>query len=109
MLSQMLIFILKVVMCTSLGLLGVYNAERKKKRKMRIFDQLTIEQQQGILFTCISYAKGEIQEFNLPASTDVIALAVQYDTMYFLTPIDFSGQNIETIPAFVGGRPVKRP
>lgn len=96
-------------MCTSLGLLGVYNAERKKRKKMRIFDQLTIEQQQGILFTCISYAKGEIQELNLPASTDVIALAVQYDTMYFLTPVDFVGQPTETIPAFVGGRPVKRP
>lgn len=86
-------------------------ARRKKKRnhKMRIFDTLTIEQQQGILYSCISYAKGEIVEFNLPASTDVLALALQYDTMYFLEIIDFAGQDHESVPAFVGSRPVKRP
>lgn len=105
----MLIFVIKVIVGTALGLLGVYHAERKKRKKMRIFDTLTIEQQQGILYSCISYAKGEIVEFNLPASTDVLALALQYDTMYFLEIIDFAGQDHESVPAFVGGRPVKRP
>ena len=46
---------------------------------------------------------------NLPATTDVIALAVQYDTMFFTTPLDYSGLNLETIPAWVGSRPIKRP
>lgn len=107
MLQYLYIFVIKIAFGVSLGLLGAYTT--RKKRKMRIFDLLTIEQQQGILYTCISYAKGEIVEFNLPPTTDVIQLAVQYDTMYFLEPIDFVGQNIESIPHFVGGRPVKRP
>lgn len=106
MLQHFYIFVLKLLLGTTLGLMGVYS---KKRKKMRIFDGLSIEQQQGILYTCISYAKGEIQENNLPATTDVIALAVQYDTMYFLEPIDFAGQDIENIPAFIGPRPVKRP
>ena len=76
---------------------------------MRIFDELNLEVQNEIVTTAVRYAKGEIAEFNLPATTDVIALAVQYDTMFFTTPLDYSGLNLETITAWVGSRPIKRP
>lgn len=76
---------------------------------MRLFDELDMATQNEILVSCIRYAKGEIVEFNLLASTDVLALAVQYDTMFFLDILDFGGMNTENIPAFVGPRPVKRP
>ena len=109
MLTQLLVFVIKILIGTTLGLLGVYATKNRRKIKMRIFDDLTPEQQQGVFFACISYAKGEIDEFNLPPSTDVLALALEYDTMYFLELIDFAGQNPELIPAFVGSRPVKRP
>lgn len=108
MLYQLILFGIKILFGTTLGLLGVYHA-KKKKKKMRIFDTLPLETQNEILIVCVSYAKGEIAELNLPASTDVIGLAVQYDTMFFLEPIDFIGLNLETIPAFVGPRPIKRP
>lgn len=109
MLYQLAIFLLKIIIGTSLGLLGVYHAKRKKIKKMRIFDNLPIETQNEILIVCVSYAKGEIAEFNLPASTDLIHLSMQYDTMFFLEPLDFGGVNTETIPAFLGSRPIKRP
>jgi hypothetical protein len=108
MLYQLVLFAIKIIFGTSLGLLGVYHA-KKRKKKMRIYDTLTPESQNEILSVCVGYAKGEIVEFNLPASTDVIGLAVQYDTMFFLTPIDFAGFNTESVPAFVGPRPIKRP
>lgn len=107
---QIILLLIKVIVGTSLGLLGVYNnGIKKNKKKMRIFDQFTIEAQNTILMSCIAYAKGEIAEFNLPATTDVIALAVQYDTMYFLEIIDFNGIDPNNVPAFVGPRPIKRP
>ena len=76
---------------------------------MRIFDELSLEAQNEIVTSCVRYAKGEIAEFNLPVTTDVVALAIQYDTMYFTTPLDYSGLPIETITAFIGPRPIKRP
>lgn len=76
---------------------------------MRLFDELDMSTQNEILVSCIRYAKGEISEFNLPASTDVLALAVQYDTMFFLDILDFGGMNTENIASFTGVRPVKRP
>ena len=112
MFAQISLFIIKILIGTTLGILGIYNAKmknRKKLKKMRIFDELNLEVQNEIVTTAVRYAKGEIAEFNLPVTTDVIALAVQYDTMFFTTPLDYTGLNLETIPAFVGGRPVKRP
>lgn len=76
---------------------------------MRIFDELSLEAQNEIVTSCVRYAKGEIAEFNLPVTTDVIQLAIQYDTMYFTTPLDYSGLDLETITAWVGSRPIKRP
>lgn len=109
MLHQLVLFLLKILIGTSLGILGVYHAKRKNNKKMRIFDNLPIETQNEILIVCVSYAKGEIAEFNLPPTTDLIELSVEYDTMFFLTPLDFGGLNTETIPAFLGSRPIKRP
>jgi hypothetical protein len=112
MFAQIAIFFIKILIGTSLGILGIYNAKmknRNKIKKMRIFDELNLEVQNEIVTTAVRYAKGEIAEFNLPASTDVIALAVQYDTMYFTTPLDYSGLDLETITAWVGSRPIKRP
>ena len=109
MLAQLLIFVIKILIGTTLGILGVYNAKRKKRKKMRIFDELNLETQNEIVTTAVRYAKGEIAEFNLPVTTDVIALAVQYDTMYFTTPLDYSGLDLNTITAWIGPRPIKRP
>ena len=111
MLYQIILLLIKVIVGTSLGLLGVYNTGMKKNKikKMRIFDQFTTEAQNTILMSCIAYAKGEIAEFNLPPTTDIISLAVQYDTMYFTTIIDFNGIDTNNIPTFVGPRPIKRP
>lgn len=99
----------------SIALAGAYfdyDYKRKKKEKennMRLFDEQDNCFQDAYLKCCIRYAKGEIAALNLPSSTDVIALAVQYDVSYFLFPIDFAGQNLENIPAFTGNRPIKRP
>jgi hypothetical protein len=110
MVYQLAIFLLKILLGTTLGILGVYHAKRKNNnKKMRIFDNLPLETQNEILIVCVSYAKGEIIESNLPPTTDLIELSVQYDTMFFLTPLDFGGLNTENIPAFLGGRPIKRP
>lgn len=110
MIYQLVIFLLKILIGTSLGLLGVYHAKKKNNiKKMRIFDTLSIEAQNEIIHSCFSYAKGEIAEFNLPPTTDLVELAIQYDTMFFLEPIDLMGYPTETIPAFLGGRPIKRP
>ena len=87
---------------------GIYNA-KKKKKKMRIFDELSLEAQNEIVTSCVRYAKGEIAEFNLPVTTDVKALAMQYDTMYFTTIADYEELPIEVITAFIGPRPIKRP
>lgn len=107
---QIILLLIKVIVGTSLGLLGVYNnGIKKNKKKMRIFDNLEPFEKEVILETCIAYAKGEIAEFNLPATTDVITLAVQYDTMYFLEIIDFNGIDPNNVPSFVGPRPIKRP
>ena len=76
---------------------------------MRIFDELSLETQNEIVTTAVRYAEGEIAEFNLPATTDVIALAVQYDTMFFTTPLDYTGLDLNTITAWIGPRPIKRP
>ena len=76
---------------------------------MRIFDELSLEAQNEIVTSCVRYAKGEIAEFNLPANTDVIQLAIQYDTMFWTTPLDYTGLDLETITAWVGSRPIKRP
>ena len=76
---------------------------------MRIFDELSLEAQNEIVTSCVRYAKGEIAEFNLPVTTDVIQLAIQYDTMFWTTPLDYSGLDLETITAWVGSRPIKRP
>ena len=106
------IFVIKLLIGTTLGVLGIYNSKmknRNKLKKMRIFDELSLETQNEIVTTAVRYAKGEIAEFNLPATTDVIQLAVQYDTMYFTTPLDYSGLDLETITAWVGSRPIKRP
>ncbi len=108
MLAQFVIFVIKILIGTSLGLIGIYNTKRKKKME-RIFDELTIELQNEIIIVCIRYAKGEIAELNLPPSTDVLELALQYDTMYFLEPIDFAGYDTLPVPAFCGSRPLKRP
>lgn len=105
--QPVLIFLIKLLIGTTLAIAGIYNAKRKKK--MRIFDEQDNLFQQAYLEICIRYAKGEISELNLPASTDVIALAVQYDVSFFLTIDDFIGQNLESITAFVGPRPIKRP
>lgn len=106
------IFVIKILIGTTLGILGIYNAKMKNKnklRKMRIFDELSLEAQNEIVTSCVRYAKGEIAEFNLPIATDVIALAIQYDTMFWTTPLDYSGLDLETITAWVGSRPIKRP
>jgi len=107
MLQHLIIFVIKLLIGTTLAMAGIYNAKRKKK--MRIFDELSLEAQNEIVTSCVRYAKGEIAEFNLPVTTDVVALAIQYDTMYFTTPLDYSGLPIETITAFIGPRPIKRP
>lgn len=107
---QIILLLIKVIVGTSLGLLGVYNnGIKKNKKKMRIFDQFEDETKHEILKSCISYAKGEISELNLPATTDIKALALMYDTMYFLNSTDFEDYIVEVIPAFVGPRPIKRP
>ena len=107
---QIILLLIKVIVGTSLGLLGVYNnGIKKNKKKMRIIDDIETFEKEVILETCIAYAKGEIAEFNLPATTDVIALAVQYDTMYFLEIIDFNIVDPNYVTAFVGPRPIKRP
>ena len=67
--------------------------KEKKRKKMRIFDELSLETQNEIVTTAVRYAKGEIAEFNLPIRTEVIALAVQYETMFFTTPSDYTGLN----------------
>jgi len=105
--QPVIIFLIKLLIGTTLAIAGIYNTKRKKK--MRIFDELSLEAQNEIVTSCVQYAKGEIAEFNLPASTDIIELAVQYDTMYFTTVLDYSGLPIESITAFVGPRPIKRP
>lgn len=107
MVQHLAILLIKILIGTSLGLIGIYNAKRKKK--MRLFDEQDNCFQDAYLKCCIRYAKGEIAALNLPSSTDVIALAVQYDASFFLEPIDFNGQNLENITAFVGPRPIKRP
>ena len=112
MFAQISLFIIKILIGTTLGILGIYNAKmknRKKIKKMRIFDELNLEVQNEIVTTAVRYAKGEIAEFNLPATTDVIALAVQYDTMFFTTPLDYTGLDLVTIPSWIGPRPIKRP
>lgn len=106
--QHLIIFAIKLLIGTTLAMAGVYNA-KKKKKKMRIFDELSLEAQNEIVTSCVRYAKGEIAEFNLPVTTDVVALAIQYDTMYFTTPLDYTGLPIETITAFIGPRPIKRP
>jgi hypothetical protein len=98
------LFILKILMGASFHLIL-----NNKKKKMRVFDELNLETQTEILVSCVRYAKGEIAEFNLPPTTDVKELALQYDTMYFLEPIDFMALNIENITAYLGSRPIKRP
>lgn len=106
------IFVIKLLIGTTLGILGIYNSKmknRNKLRKMRIFDELSLEAQNEIVTSCVRYAKGEIAEFNLPVTTDVIQLAIQYDTMFWTTPLDYSGLDLETITAWVGSRPIKRP
>ena len=106
------IFVIKLLIGTTLGILGIYNSKmknRNKLRKMRIFDELSLEAQNEIVTSCVRYAKGEIAEFNLPANTDVIQLAIQYDTMFWTTPLDYTGLDLETITAWVGSRPIKRP
>lgn len=81
----------------------------KNKEVMRLFDEQDNCFQQAYLEACIRYAKGEIAEFNLPPSTDVLALALQYDISFFLTIDDFAGQDILPITSWVGSRPIKRP
>lgn len=88
---------------------GMKKKNKLNKNTMRIFDEQDNCFQQAYLECLIRYAKGEISELNLPPSTDVAALALQYDISFFLEIEDFAGQNIESITAFVGPRPVKRP
>lgn len=106
MVQHLAIFLIKILIGTTLGLIGIYNS--KRKNKMRIFDEQDNAFQDAYLKVCIRYAKGEIAELNLQ-NVDVIALALQYDVSFFLVHNDFNGQNVSNIPAFVGPRPVKRP
>lgn len=88
---------------------GMKKKNKLNKNTMRLFDEQDNCFQQAYLEACIRYAKGEIADLNLPPSTDVLVLALQYDISFFLISDDFIGQNIENITAFVGNRPAKRP
>jgi len=82
---------------------------RKKSKKMRIFDELSLELQNEIAITCIRYAKGEIEDLQLPASTDVIEYAVGFGEMWFIEESDFTGLDPENYESWVGPRPTHRP
>lgn len=115
---ELLWLIVKYLGGASIALAGAWFEHRydkmkkdktKNKEVMRLFDEQDNCFQQAYLEACIRYAKGEIAEFNLPPSTDVLALALQYDISFFLTIDDFAGQDILPITSWVGSRPIKRP
>lgn len=80
-----------------------------KNKKMRYFDGLQTQCKDEFLKLSIAYAKGEIIEFNLPPSTDVKALALDYCHQYGCIMGDLEPYNPVTIPAWVGTRPIKVP
>jgi len=91
-----------VLVGTSLGLLGVYNSGNKKK-KMRIFDNLTTDVKIDILETAIAYAKQDIANNNL--QVDLIEHACGFGEMFFLQPIDFSLIEPVVVTSWIGSIP----
>lgn len=109
MISQLLIFLIKVLLGTTLGVFGIYGFKRKKKME-RIFDEFTQDVKDDILMTALRYAKADIDENQLP--DDLIEYAVGYTEMFRLTEDDFSGftaLELAGVVGWVGGRPPHRP
>lgn len=104
--AQLLIFVIKVLIGTTLGVFGIYGFNKKKKMD-RIFDTLTSDVQCDILETCIAYAKAE-----LPPNTDLIEYAVGFGEMFFLEETDFSilsALELDAIDSWTGSRPPHKP
>lgn len=111
--QQLILLLIKVLVGTSLGLLGVYNQGREKIKKqnqlnkMRIFDDLTADTKIDILETAIAYAKKDIADNNL--NVDLVSHACGFGEMFLLQPVDFGLITPEVITAFVGSMPPHRP
>lgn len=105
MIQQVVIFLIKILIGTTLGLIGVYNAKRYKK--MRIFDNLTQDVKDDILEAAIAYAKADIEDNNL--QVDVKVHAVGFGEMFQLCHPDFDTIDPMPISRWVGPRPVHRP
>lgn len=80
-----------------------------KRKKMRYFDGLQQQCKDEFLKLSIAYAKGEIAENNLPPSTDVKELALDYCHQYGCIMGDLTPYEPVSIPAWVGTRPIKVP
>lgn len=109
MLYQIILLLIKVIVGTSLGLLGVYNTGMKKNKikKMRIFDELNLTTKIQILETAIAYAKQDIEENNL--EVNLITHACGFGEMFLLQEPDFDLINPVIITGWVGSTPPHRP
>lgn len=79
------------------------------KKKMRYIDGLQQPCKDSFLKLSIAYAKGEINELNLPATTNVHDLALDYCHQYGCIMGDLAPFNPLEIVAWGGSRPVKVP
>ena len=93
---------LKLILPTLL----IYKLNRKK---MRYIDGLTPACKDSFLKLSIAYAKGEIAEFNLPPTTNVYDLALDYCHQFGCIMGDLTPYNPLPIVAWAGTRPVKIP
>ena len=103
--QHLLIFVIKILVGTTIGAAGVYHAKRRKK--MRIFDNLTHDCKVDILEAAVAYAKADIDENNL--NVDLVHHACGFGEMWFLQEADFTLIEPELVVAWIGGRPPHRP
>ena len=105
---QIILLLIKVIVGTSLGLLGVYNnGIKKNKKKMRRFEELNTITKIQVLESAIAYAKQDIEENNL--EVNLITHACGFGEMFLLQEPDFDLINPVIITGWVGSTPPHRP
>jgi len=80
-----------------------------KKNKMRSIDGFGQPCKDTYLQLCIGFAKQEIADDNLPPTTDVKELALDYCHQYGCIMGDLEPYNPVVIPAWGGAKPIKVP
>lgn len=81
----------------------------KKNKKMRKIEFLQEPCRTTFLELNVRFAKAEIEDLNLPAGTDVIEVALDYCHQLDVLCQDFDVIDCESVPRWVGPRPIKVP